>query len=496
MQFNTISHIQTRKYDAIGGKFFDSDMIAAAYDKGAPHVFDRIMGQVFSSTDMFNGKPLLGMTLAKGKMMEIETDVYRWRLVGAQEKALRSVEVLDGLDAAGATPGLGKQPFRIKLDEGWYSHPDVIEPQHDDYKLAILEGPIQDGNGYIYTVELQTDSYTKFLPQDLLEPGKEFTKVWTTVPNEMNEWFGTMQFGSSFELECQVGAFANEFIVTDRMMREDNRMIGMEIPYRDKDTGKVKFAEKFISVAQAKLEDQLYKDMEYQMWKGEKTTGVGPNGYFTRTGPGIRQQLRDGHTHYYNGALTETLLEDYLDGIFFSRVTQGQRKITAMTGSMGAIAFHNMLASSASQYLTVDTNYIQRVGKGGVRHLSYGAQFVHYQGLNGIEVDLIINPLYDDVHFCKRTHPDQPSKPIDSWRMTFLDFGTDDMGEDNIQMLTVKDTRQWGYLEGTIDHTGKPIKGGSLRSKVAGCEYISQGTAGIWVKDVSRCGELIFDPEY
>lgn len=496
MQFNSISQIQTKKYDAIGGKFFDSDMIASAYEAGKPHIFDRIMGQLFSSTDMFNGKPLLGMTMAKeGGMVEIDTDVYRWKLTGAQEKCTRSVEVLDNLDAPGSTPGINKSTFRIKIDEGWYTYPDVIEPQHDDYKLEIVDGPVQDGNGYIYTVKLQTDSFSKFLPPYLLESGMEFTKAWTSVGNEFNEFFGSMQFGSTFELECQVGAFANEFAVTDRLVREDNRMIGLPVPYRDKD-GKVKTKEKFMHVAQAKLEDRLYCDMEMQMWKGEKTTSVDDRtGYFKRTGPGLRQQLRDGHTFYYNGALTESELEDYLDGIFFSRVSHGNRKVTAMTGSMGAVAFHNLLAASASAFLTVDSNYITRVGSGPIKHLSYGAQFVHYQGLNGIEVDLIINPLYDDVHFCKRTHPLYPNKPIDSWRMTFLDFGESD-GEKNIQMLTVKDTRRWGYVTGTIDHKGMPIKGGALTSKKAGVEFISEGTAGIWVKDVTRCGELIFDPEY
>lgn len=494
MLFNNISHIQTRKYDAIGGKFYDSDMLVQAYDMGKPHVFDKIMGQLFSSTDMFNGKPLLGMTMAKGKMVEIDNEIYRWKLLGAQEKALRSVEVLDGITSS-STPGINQTTFRIKLDEGWYSYPDVIEPEHDDYKLEVLEGPFQDGNGYVYVVKLQTDNYAKFLPPDLLDPGKEFTKVWTSVVSEFNQDFGGFQFGTSFELECQVGAFANEYAVTDKAFREDNRMVGLPVPYRNQNTGKVMTSTKFMPVAQAKLEDQLYKDMEYAMWKGEKTTSVDPtNGRMKKTGPGIRQQLRDGQTQYYNGALTESMLYDYLDAIFFSRVSQGNRKITAMTGSMGAIAFHNLLATSASSFLTVDTNYIQRVGKEGARHLSYGAQFVHYQGLNGIEVDLVINPLYDSALFCKRMHPIYTNKPIDSWRMTFLDFGESD-GEDNITMLSVKDTRRYGWLEGTINYKGQPIKGGAINHKVAGVEFITEGTAGIWVKDVSRCGELIFDPE-
>lgn len=489
--FTPINHIQTRVYDGFGGNFFDSDMLAAAYDAGKPHVFDKLMGQVFSSTDRFNGKPLIGMTLAKGKTAEIDNEVYRWKLVGAQEKNLRIVEELDGNATTGATPGINRSEFRIKLDEGWYAYPDVIEGEHDDYKLEIVDGPFQDGNGYIYTVKLQTDSFQKYVPPTILEVGKEFSKVWTSVPSEFNSDFGTMQFGSSFELECQLGAYAQEFMVTDKAMREDGRL-AIPVPFRGKD-GKVKTQEKWMPLAEAKNEDELYKGIEYAAWKGEKSTSVAKNGYLKRTGPGVRQQLRDGHTMFYSGALTESMLEDYLDGIFFSRVSEGDRKITAMTGSMGAIAFHNLLASAASSFLTVDTNYIQRLG-GNPRHLSYGAQYTHYQGLNGIEVDLVINPLYDDPHFCKRMHPVYTNKPLDSWRMTFMDFGKNGNGDDNIQFLSVKDTRRYGYLPGTVGPMG-PIKGGALHSKKAGCEFVTEGTGGVVIYDVSRGGELILEIE-
>lgn len=493
MNYINSGHIPTRKYEGFGGNFFDSDMLASAYDAGKPHIFDKYMGQLFSSTDRFNGKPLIGMTMARGKMVEIDNEIYRWKLVGAQEKFLRSVEVMDSLDAADAKPGLGRTDFRIKLDEGWYNYPDVIEGEHDDYKLEIVSGPEHDGNGYIYTVRLQTDDFSKYFPSEFLGVGREFSKVWTSVASEFNEDFGTMQFGNSFELECQVGAFAQKFTVTDKAMREDGRL-GMPVPYRDEKTGKVKYSEKFISLAEAKNENELYDGIEYAMWKGEKSTSVGKQGYIKRTGPGVRQQLRDGHTMFYNGTLTESMLYDYLDAIFFSRVSEGQRKITAMTGTMGATAFHNMLATSASSFLTVDTHYIQKYGN-DPRHLSYGAQFVHYKGINGIEVDLVINPLYDDAKFCKQMHPVYTNKPIDSWRMTFMDFGSDADGNDNMTMLSVKDTRRYGYVPGTVGPMG-PIKGGALHSLKAGCDFATEGTGGIWIKDVSRGGELILSFDY
>lgn len=77
----------------------------------------------------------------------------------------------------------------------------------------------------------------------------------------------------------------------------------------------------------------------------------------------------------------------------------------------------------------------------------------------GICVDLIKNPLYDSRKFCKRTHPNYPEFPVDSARITFLDLGTT-KGQNNIQMVKVKDTYYWGYVPGSFSPTG-PVKGGA-----------------------------------
>lgn len=486
---NRVSQIKTRHYDGFGGNFVDSDHLAAAYDTGKPHVFEQLMAQVFTSTDRFTGKPLLGMTLAKGNVMEIEDEIYRWYLQGAEDKVFRQVE---NLESSNTTPGLNKEPFRIKLDEGWVENPDVLLPEHNDYALEIIEGPIHDGNGYIYVVRLQTDEYGKFLPPEFLEVGREFSKSWTTVAHEMNDRFGTQQYSSAFQLESQVSAFAQKFEVTDKAMRKEGR-IGIPLTYRDA-SGSKKRLESFMSMAEAKMHDELYMSMEYQMWLGEKTTRDGDfDKYVVKTGPGMRQQLRDGWIQYYNGALTEAMLRDYLMDIFFSRVEEQDRKIVAMTGTGGSIAFHDLLASSASSFLTVDSNYIERIGS-NPRHLSYGAQFTHYQGLEGLEVTLVKNPLYDSTKFCKRMHPQYKDKPIDSWRMTFMDFGKSE-GQDNIQFLKVKDTYRYGYRSGTIGPAG-PIQGGDVNQLKAACEFFTEGTGGIWMKDATRGGELIFDAEY
>jgi hypothetical protein len=170
-----------KRYDGhIGGNFTDSDHLASAYDSSKPYVLETALAQIYSSTDRFHGKPLLGMTMAKGKTVEVDTDTYRWYLEGAEYKCLRSVENLER-SAGNYTPGKNKTTFKIKIDEGWYQRPDVVFPEDNDYPIQIVEGPIQDGTGYVYVCQLETDDYDKFLPLEYMDEGKEFSKVWTTV---------------------------------------------------------------------------------------------------------------------------------------------------------------------------------------------------------------------------------------------------------------------------------------------------------------------------
>jgi hypothetical protein len=157
--------------------------------------------------------------------------------------------------------------------------------------------------------------------------------------------------------------------------------------------------------------------------------------------------------------------------------------------------FHEALVSVANSFLTVDTHFIDAVASPVTTpHLAYGAQFTRYRGPESICVDLIKNPMYDNLEFCKRTHPLYPGKPVDSARFTFLDLGSSE-GENNIQMLKEKDSFSHGVVLGTVGPNG-PIKGGVGSARKAGYDVWVQGSHGLWIKDVTRCGEYVYSYEY
>ena len=276
-------------------------------------------------------------------------------------------------------------------------------------------------------------------------------------------------------------------------MREQGRL-GVDFMVTD-GSGKSNVVSKFLPFYEARMWDTFYKTMEVQMLLGHRSNTPDLSGYLIKTGPGLRDQLKDGWTESYSTALTVARLRDYLMSIFFARNDVQNRKVRIMTGTLGAMMFHEAISAVANGFLTVDSNWIQSAPSvGGTPGLAYGAQFVRYNAPQGIVVELTVNPFYDSVEFCNRYHPQYPAYPIDSARMTFLDFAMKD-GQSNLNILRVKDSFVYGHTQGLVGPMGAN-KGGVVGGLVNAYEVGCQGSAGLWMRDVTLGGELIFDYDY
>jgi hypothetical protein len=479
-----------KHYASHGGNFIDSMYLGNAFDNtGKPHYFN-MMTKLFSSKSLFfSSKLVLGATGGMGSAGRTEIDgyIYRWFLQGSEEKFCRSLE---NLEPTNLTPGLNNTTFKIKLDVDYFAQPDVLMGEDNAYMLEIVGDPVVDGSiGAIYTVRLQTDNPAQYYDPALLEVGKEYSKVSTSIQQELNHDYGTQQYGGKFMLEGQIGSFGQKVQITDEAWRRDG-MMGMNFQAEDAN-GNSQTVTKFIPMAEAKMRDEQMRSIEVAMMYGQKSTRQMENGYTKKTGAGLREQLRGSWQQYYNGALTTQRLQDFLLNIFYTRETEANRATTFMTGTYGQLIFHKMCANEAKSFLTVDTNYINKISGSGTStpHLAYGAQFTRYNGTVGITVDLVYNQMYDDRRYCKISHPAYPGVPIDSFRMTVLDFGKSE-GENNIQMLQAKNTFHDFTVCGAWGPSGA-IKG-MVNSAEMSYSVHTSATAGILLRDPSKAGELIF----
>lgn len=486
------SQLIIKHNDGFGGNFIDSVHLAASYETGKPHMFKDQLNRVFSSKSRFIQGKLVNylLTSKAGGVKTIDAEVYRWRMQGAEEK---SATILENLEASNSVIGLGGTEFRVKVDLDYYSYPDVLFCEDNQYPLQVMN-TLADGTGTILTLRIQGDDPSVFLPASYLQVGKQLNKVWTSVPSELNKWYGTQQYPASFMLESQIGAFAQKYTVTDKAWRDQGKL-EIEFGYTDR-MGKTKMAKRFLPVAESKMWDELYQSMEAQNVYGVKETVPGKHGYWQKTGPGIRPQLKDSWLMYTNAPVTVNQMKDFLMDIFVSRKNETERDVVGITGTIGSMNFHDALAAIANGFLTVDTHYIGTVPSSTMTpNLAYGAQYTQYRGPEGLNIKIAKTPMYDDTTYSRRMHPQYTNLPVDSARITFADFGSDRDGMNNIMKLEVKDTFVWGYHAGTYTPSG-PVKGGAVNSLQQGYDVFCSGTSGICIKDPSRCGEIIYDYDY
>lgn len=297
-QFATSSTLVIKTYKGEGAPtFVDSQYIGKLLETGKPHMFENMYMKLFSARQRFiMHKPLIGGTGAKngsisGGTLEIDSEQFRWKLYGAD---YRYGVIQENLEAGNATPGINGSIVRLNIDLDYLHMPDIVALEDPQYQLELVDGPIagETGVANIYLAKLVTDNPGFFIDPIYLEAGRKVSKVSNSVGTELNEIGGSSRpFPGYLMLENQIGRFANTMAVTDEAWRTQGQGT-IQFPYVGSD-GKRKVIEKFLPLAEARLVETHYMDIEYAMMYGQRSTGKSKNGYIKRTGSGLRQQLKD-----------------------------------------------------------------------------------------------------------------------------------------------------------------------------------------------------------
>lgn len=219
------------------------------------------------------------------------------------------------------------------------------------------------------------------------------------------------------------------------------------------------------------------------------TTLSGSNGRPVYIGAGLLQQIAPANRKMYT-YLTLELLDSFLGDLSYNIKGFGERKFIMLTGEMGMREFDRVLREKASAYTLVDSKFVT----GNGQELTLGGQFTTYKGLNGIELTLKHFPIYDNPVYNRLLHP-VSGKPIESYRMTFIDVSTRD-GEPNLQKVVRKGRE---LVMGTTAGLVRPGSGFSNSKTILmsnakdsyAVHFLSE--QGIMLKDPTSSGELLVD---
>lgn len=218
---------------------------------------------------------------------------------------------------------------------------------------------------------------------------------------------------------------------------------------------------------------------------------VGTNGRPVYIGAGLLEQIAPANRKPYT-TLTLDLLDTFLSDLSYNILGQGERKFMALTGEMGMREFDRVLRAKATAYTLVDNHFVSGSGQ----NLSLGGQFTTYRGLNGIEMTLKHFPIYDNPVFNRKLHP-VSGKPLESYRMTFIDYGMRD-GESNIRKVVRKDREMvmWHVAGAVAPGAGHAKSITTMRANAKdGYQVNFLSEQGIMLSDPTTSGELFCDAE-
>lgn len=452
-----------------------------------PHEVSTVLSYIFGT---YENSTIDFLTSGMGKSMTVANRQYEWPVMIQHDKAIEIYEARwhGAAISSTDTPGINGSTIQLYVKEKWFGPGAILAFDKREFQVRVTGEPFQDGDFFVYTVVVADGKPESYILPSLLEVGKRVSREGSAY-EEYSEEADIVNYQTPFKLRNHLTTMRLQYDITG-----DAYSSVMVIAMKDPKSGKQSYLWSDYQewCAMRQWYDTLERFLVYSKYNANQdgTTDLkGTNGRPVYIGAGLLQQIASSNRQYYTH-LTADLLEDYLFNLSYNLLGRGERKFVALTGEMGMKEFDRVLKEKASGYQLVDSKFVSGSGQ----ELTLGGQFTTYKMLNGIELTLKHMPLYDNPVYNRELHP-VSGKPLESYRMTFLDFGNRD-GESNIQKVVRKDREMvmWHNAGAVAPGAGHAKNISTLRSNAKDGYTVNFLTEqGIMMKDPTTSGELIME---
>lgn len=476
------------------GKWF-SDLIDTAKieyaSKQNPYQVATVLSLVFGTKDNGYNTSLDMLTGGLGNVMTIDKPSFEWKVMVDADRAVTIRDAKwNGVSVTpGMTPGLGNTPIMLWLEDNWFGPTAILEFDDKEYQVRVSGAPYQDGNLWVYTCFIADGQPSSYIPAELLMPGKQVSRLASAV-EEYSEEGDILNYHTHFAMRNYLTTIRINYDITGSAYSEV-----MAVALKDPKTGKTSYLwadyQEWVALREwYKRCEQMLVYAKNNVNKDGSCNLKGSNGRPVFIGAGLLEQIAPSNRRYYT-RLTAELLEDFLFDLSYNVLGTNERKFVGLTGEMGMREFDRILKEKMVNMNLIDTVFVTGSGD----NLTFGGQFKTYKMTNGIELTLKYFPLYDDPVHNRKLHP-VTLKPLESYRITFLDLGRRD-NEANVVKVVRKDREFVCWTTGgSLLPSGYAKDKNTLRSNGKdGYTVFFLGEMGIMLKDPRGCGELIMEAE-
>ena len=476
------------------GKWF-SDLVDTAKISVAsqqnPYQVSQVLSYVFGTKDNGYSTSIDMLTGGLGNVMTIDQPSWEWQVMIDADRAvtIRDAKWNGSSITSTSTAGLGNTPILLWLEDNWFGPGAILEFDNKDFQVRVSGAPYQDGNLYVYTCFMADGNPASYIPAEYLEAGRQVSRL-ASAYEEYSEEADILNYNTHFKMRNYLTTVRLSYDITGSAFSTV-----MAVALKDPKSGKTSYL--WSTFQEWKAMREWYKRCERfgvyaksNVNKDGSCNLKGSNGRPVFIGAGLLEQIAPSNRRYYT-KLTAELLEDFLADLSYNVLGTNERKFIALTGEMGMREFDRVLKEKVTQMNLMDTIFVTGSGD----NLTFGGQFKTYKMTNGIELTLKYFPLYDDTTYNRMLHP-VSLKPLESYRMTFIDLGRRD-GEANLVKVVRKDREFVNWcVAGAVTPAGYAHSNSEVRSNAKdGYSVNFLGEMGWFVRDPRGCGELICDAE-
>ena len=476
------------------GKWFsdliDTNKISIASQQ-RPYEVGTILSYVFGTKDQGYQTSLDMLTGGLGNTLTIDQPAFEWGVMIDQDRAvtIRDAKWNGATVTDGVTAGLNNTPIILYLEDNWFGAGALLELDNKEFQLRVFDAPYQDGNLYVYTCFIANGNPASYVPAEYLKPGCQVSRL-ASAYEEYSEEADILNYNTHFKMRNYLWTARLSYDITGSAFSTV-----MAVALKDPKTGKSSYlwAPYQEWVAMREWYRRLERGLVYNKCNVNKDGSCnlkGKNGRPVMIGAGLLEQIAPSNRRYYT-RLTAELLEDFLADLSYNVLGTNERKFIGFTGEMGMREFDRVLKEKMANLNLIDTVLVSGSGE----NLTFGGQFKTYKMTNGIELTLKYFPLYDNTTYNRQLHP-VTLKPLESYRITFLDLGRRD-NEANVVKVVRKDREFVNWCTaGSVTPAGYAHSNTEVRSNAKdGYSVHFLGECGIMLRDPRSSGELIMMAE-
>lgn len=499
-------------YDAKGWSGITTDNHLSAIGAKNPQIISNTVEYLYPISGPYNpgGEDIFSILNKYPVMYVDDADIpYQWWLSDREDRSIALVSWGDSTLTAVDFPGKANSSFYVKFAEEYFGPMTTIgSDKKETYQLQIVGDAISsDTSGAVYEVRLMTGDPAAFIPAAELYVGSRWVEMYTPVEYTMSKRGGKLHHAAPFKMENDLSMIRLETVIPGNMI-DQGKNAPLAFSWVDPQSKKT------LTTWLGKMEWDYLKQFRmnrtnivYYGKSTKKSDGSfalkGESGYTIKTGFGLYDQIAPTNIFYYDSYTFD--IDYFIDVIMAMTVgkfPEDMRRIVVMTGAYGARLIHEGIVrkiGTIGQVSTTVAGYQRsnsQIQVSGGKLTFNSGQYIRYIDMLGIEIEVIVDPMKDDIVMNTMDHP--LGGKVNSRIMDIWDFGTD-KGKPNIQLVKPKGTMATGlykYVPGlrcpyTPSNSWESLTPSMATSKVDGYELVRMDQIGAKIHNPVRCARFI-----